>query len=350
MIDFDGDDRIDLRSDTLTRPTPAMYERMARAKLGDDGLDHDPSAAALEEEAASVLGKEAALFVPTCTMANLLAVLAQVKRSEEVLLEASAHMVTTERGAATLTGAFLLGLPGRAGAMDLNRLADALRPEASPLRTALVAMETTHNAAGGTVPTLAHMEAVAGLARSAGVPIHLDGARLLNAAVHLGEPPATLCRHTDTVSLCLSKGLSAPVGAVLAGGRTVIETARRLRKMVGGTQRQVGLMAAAGLEALTTMGARLAEDHARARELAEGIAALGGPLSAALPQTNIVQVDVSRTGRNADRWVADLDAAGLRVRPIGTDRLRLVTHRHIEPADVPRALAAFQRCRERKKE
>ncbi len=344
MIDFDGDGRVDLRSDTLTRPTPGMYERMAQAKLGDDGLDHDPTAAALEKEAASLLGKEAALFVPTCTMANLLAILARVQRSEQVLLEASSHILNTERGAATLTGAFLLGLPGHDGAMNLGALTDALRPGASPLRTALVAMETTHNAAGGTVPSLAHMEAVAGLARSAGVSVHLDGARLLNAAVHLGETPAALCRHTDTVSLCLSKGLSAPVGAVLAGDHAVIGTARRLRKMIGGTQRQVGLMAAAGLEALTTMGGRLAEDHARARELAEGITALGGPLSAPVPQTNIVQVDVSRTGRDADRWVADLDATGLRVRPVGTDRLRLVTHRHIEPADVPRALAAFRQC------
>lgn len=344
MIDYDGDDRIDLRSDTVTRPTPAMHERMRRAKLGDDGLEGDPTAGELEEVAASMLGKEAALFVPTCTMANLLAVLAQVQRSEQVLLEATAHMVTTERGAATLTGAFLLGLPGRDGAMDLDRLSDALRPSSSPLRTALVAMETTHNAAGGTVPSLAHMEALARLARSSGVPVHLDGARLFNAAFALGESPSALTRHTDTVALCLSKGLSAPVGAVLAGDAPVIDTARRLRKMIGGTQRQVGLMAAAGLEALTTMGGRLGEDHARARELADGLNALGGPLSASTPQTNIVQVDVSRTGRDADHWVTALDAAGVRVRPLGTTRLRLVTHRHIEAADVPRAVAAFRLC------
>lgn len=344
MIDYDGDDRVDLRSDTVTRPTPAMHERMRRAKLGDDGLEGDPTAAELEETAATALGKEAALFVPTCTMANLLAILSQVQRSEQILLEATAHMVTTERGAATLTGAFLLGLPGRDGAMDLGRLSDALRPSSSPLRTALVAMETTHNAAGGTVPPLAHMKAVANLARSGGIRVHLDGARLFNAAVALGESPAALAQHTDTVSLCLSKGLSAPVGAVLAGEAPVIATARRLRKMIGGTQRQVGLMAAAGLEALTTMGGRLAEDHARAGELASALNALGGALWASTPQTNIVQVDVSRTGRDADHWVTALDAEGVRVRPLGTTHLRLVTHRHIEAADVPRAVAAFQRC------
>ncbi len=299
MIEFDGDDRVDLRSDTVTRPTAAMHERMRRAKLGDDGLEGDPTARELEEVAASILGKDAALLVPTCTMANLLAVLAQVQRSEQVLLEASAHMVTTERGAATLTGAFLLGLPGRDGAMDLDRLSEALRPSSSPLRTAMVAMETTHNAAGGTVPPLAHMQAVADLARARGARVHLDGARLPNAAIALGEKPAALARHTDTVALCLSKGLSAPVGAVLAGDRAVIEAARRLRKMIGGTQRQVGLMAAAGLEALTTMGDRLGEDHARARDLSDGLNALGGPISAAIPRTNIVQVDVSATGRDA---------------------------------------------------
>lgn len=344
MIDFDGDDGVDLRSDTLTRPTPDMYGRMVSAKLGDDGLDHDPTACELEETTAALLRKDAGLFVPTCTMANLLAVLVQVQRSEQILLEASAHMINTERGAATLTGAFFLGLPGHDGALDLDRLDEALRPSASPLRTALVAVETTHNAAGGMVPSLSHMAAVADMARKAGIPVHCDGARLFNAAVHLGVDPATVAEPLDTISICLSKGLSAPVGAVLVGSARVIDAARRLRKMIGGTQRQVGVMAAAGLEALTTMVPRLAEDHARARELADGITALGSPLTAKTPQTNIVQVDISRTGRDAESWVADLDAAGLRVRPLGTSRLRLVTHRHIEPADIPRALTAFRRC------
>lgn len=335
---------VDLRSDTVTRPTAAMYERMRTAPLGDDGLDGDPTVRELEATTAAILGKTAGLFVPSCTMANLLAILAQVPRSEQILLEAQAHMVTTERGAATFTGAFLLGIPGAAGAMDLDRLEDALRPSAGPLRTAMVAMETSHNAAGGAVPPLAHMAAVAGLARGRGATVHLDGARLFNAATHLGLAPAALAGHADTVSLCLSKGLSAPVGAVLTGPEAVIAQARRIRKMIGGTQRQLGLMAAAGLEAVTVMGARLGEDHARARQLGDGLNGLHPDLSASAPQTNIVQVDLSRTGRDSARWVRDLEDAGLRVRPLGERRLRLVTHRHIGPADIDRAVAAFRTC------
>jgi threonine aldolase len=252
-------------------------------------------------------------------------------------------MLHTERGAATLTGAFLYGIGGTDGAMDLDRLEDALRPGASPLRTAMIALETSHNAAGGTVLPEAHMAAVADIARARGIPVHLDGARLFNAATHLGVAPATLTAHVDTVSLCLSKGLSAPVGAVLAGDGPVIAAARRLRKMIGGTQRQVGIVAAAGLEAITVMGARLAEDHDCARQLSDGLNALPR-LSANAPQTNIVQVDLGRTGRDSARWVADLDAAGIRTRPLGERRLRLVTHRHITADDVVRAVAAFRAC------
>jgi threonine aldolase len=334
---------VDLRSDTVTRPTEAMYARMRTAPLGDDGLDADPTACELEETAAAMLGKAAGLFVPSCTMGNLLAILAQAQRSEQILLEGQAHMLHTERGAATLTGAFLFGIAGTDGAMDLNRLEDALSPAASPLRTAMIALETSHNAAGGTVLSPDHMAAVAELARARGIPVHLDGARLFNAATHLGVRPADIAAHVETVSLCLSKGLSAPVGAVLAGDGPVIAAARRLRKMIGGTQRQVGIVAAAGIEAITVMGARLAEDHARARQLSDGLNALPD-LAASVPQTNIVQVDLGRTGRGSARWVADLDVAGIRTRPLGETRLRLVTHRHIVPADIDRAVAAFRAC------
>jgi threonine aldolase len=337
---------VDLRSDTVTQPTEAMYARMRAAPLGDDGLEGDPTARALEEAAAAILDKEAGLFVPSCTMGNLLAILAQVQRSEQILLEAQAHMINTERGAATLTGAFMLGIAGTAGAMDLNQLEDALRPTASPLRTGLIALETSHNAAGGAVLPLAHMAAVADLARARGIPVHLDGARLFNAATHLGIAPARVAACVDTVSLCLSKGLSAPVGAVLAGSEPVIATARRLRKMIGGTQRQVGVVAAAGLEAITVMGSRLAEDHDRARQLSDGLNTLRPLLSASTPQTNIVQVDLAATGRSSLDWVDDLEAAGVRTRPLGGARLRLVTHRHINAADIERAIAAFRTCLE----
>ena len=335
---------VDLRSDTVTRPTEAMYERMRTAPLGDDGLEGDPTVRELEATTAAMLGKDAGLFVPTCTMANLLAILAQVQRSEQILLEAQAHMVTTERGAATFTGAFLLGITGCRGAMDLNRLEDALRPSASPLRTAMIALETSHNAAGGAVPPVSHMAAVAEMARSRGILVHLDGARLFNAATYLGLAPAKLAVHAGTVSLCLSKGLSAPVGAVLTGPDAVIANARRIRKMIGGTQRQLGIMAAAGLEAVTVMGARLVDDHASARQLSDGLNALHPSISASVPQTNIVQVDLSRTGRGSELWVTDLEAAGVRVRPLGETRLRLVTHRHIGPAEIDKTVAFFGSC------
>lgn len=332
---------VDLRSDTVTHPTAAMYERMRTAPIGDDGLDGDPSVRALEAHVAARLGKEAGLFVPSCTMANLLAVLAQTQRSEQVVLESSAHMYTSERGAATFTGLFYLGVSGTSGAMDLNRLEDALQSGGHKLKTTLVAMETSHNNAGGAVLPLDHMQAVHGMAQAAGAPVHLDGARLFNAAVALGVSAGEIARHADTVSLCLSKGLSAPVGAVLAGSRAVMAKARTLRRMLGGTQRQSGIMAAAGLEGVQAMGDRLAEDHVRARNLSDGINRLAPALSATVPQTNIVQVETADTGMSNAQWVAALQAEGVLTRPWGRTRLRCVTHRHIDDEDIDAAVRAF---------
>ncbi|WP_313624661.1 GntG family PLP-dependent aldolase [Achromobacter sp.] len=332
---------VDLRSDTVTHPTAAMYERMRTAPIGDDGLDGDPTVRELEASVADLLGKEAGLFVPSCTMANLLAVLAQTQRSEQVVLESTAHMYTSERGAATFTGLFYQGVSGTAGAMDLNRLEDALQAGGHKLKTSLVAMETSHNNAGGAVLPLDHMQAVHGMARAAGVPLHLDGARLFNAAVALGVPAADISRYTDTVSLCLSKGLSAPVGAVLAGSQAVVAKARTLRRMLGGTQRQSGIMAAAGLEGVQHMGDRLVEDHVRARRLSDGINRLAPALTATVPQTNIVQVETADTGMSNAEWVAALQAQGVLTRPWGRTRLRCVTHRHIGDADIDAAVQAF---------
>ncbi|WP_447917136.1 threonine aldolase family protein [Achromobacter aegrifaciens] len=333
---------VDLRSDTVTHPTAAMYERMRTAPIGDDGLDGDPTVRELEAYAAAQLGKEAGLFVPSCTMANLLAVLAQTQRSEQVVLESAAHMYTSERGAATFTGLFYLGVPGSDGAMDLNRLEEALLSGGHRLKTALVTMETSHNNAAGAVLPLDHMRALRDMAQAAGVPVHLDGARLYNAAVALDVAVGEIARHADTVSLCLSKGLSAPVGAVLAGSQPVMARARVLRRMLGGTQRQSGIMAAAGLEGVQTMSGRLAEDHARARRLSAGINRLGPALSATEPQTNIVQVETAATGMSNTEWVAALQAAGLLIRPWGRTRLRCVTHRHIGDADIDAAVRAFE--------
>ncbi|TDT99109.1 L-threonine aldolase [Azorhizobium sp. AG788] len=335
---------VDLRSDTVTRPTAAMYERMMAAEVGDDGLDGDPTARELEAYTAQTLGKEAGLFVPSCTMANLLAILAQAERGEQVVLESSAHIYTSERGSGTLTGLFYLPVPGTAGAMDVNALEDALTATGHRLRTALVGMETSHNNAGGAVLPLAHMRTVHDLAHARGARVHLDGARLFNAAVALDVRPAEIAQFADTVSLCLSKGLSAPVGAVLAGPKDTIAKCRPLRRMLGGAQRQIGIMAAAGLEAVRTMGPRLAEDHRRARRLSEGVNALAGAISASNPQTNIIQIDVSRSGRDSGAWVQRLEGIGLLTRPWGKQKLRCVTHREIDDAAIERAIAAFAKA------
>jgi len=336
----------DLRSDTVTRPTPAMYEAMRSAALGDDGLEGDPTVRRLEALVATRLGKEAGLFVPSATMGNLLATLAQAGRQEQVILEAASHMYTSERGAATFTGLFYLGVRGEAGAMDLNVLEEAIRPASGRLKTALLCMETSHNNAGGAVLSLEHMERVFGMAQHRGIRVHLDGARLFNAAVALKAPVGLLAQYADTVSLCLSKGLSAPVGAVLSGPRSTMENARRLRKMLGGTQRQAGIMAAAGIEGVQAMGERLADDHVRAGRLSVALNDLHGNLSASVPDTNIVLVDVSRSGHDSTVWADELGKTGVLVRAWGADRIRCVTHRHIDDAALKLAIDAFRRVAE----
>jgi threonine aldolase len=333
--------RVDLRSDTVTQPTPQMYERIGSAPLGDDGLDGDPTAAELESAAAHMLGKEAALYVPSATMANLLAILAQAERQELVLAEAASHIYVTERGAATLTGTFYEGIAGVDGAMDLDALKEALGPGRNKLRTGVVCMETSHNNAGGAVLPLAHMQAVFEASKGAGAAVHLDGARLMNAAVALGVPAARITACTDTVSLCLSKGLSAPMGAVLAGPAATVERARWFRKLLGGSQRQVGIAAAAGWVAITSMVERLADDHAAARRLAQEIGRMQG-LATNDPQTNIVQVDVTRSGLSAVQWESSLRDLGVLVRPWGKHRLRCVTHRHVGEHEIDVALEAFR--------
>ena len=335
---------IDLRSDTVTLPTPAMFERMRSAPLGDDGLDGDPTARALETLAARTLGKEAGLYVPTATMANLLAVLAQVERHGQVAIEATAHMFLTERGGATLGGVAYVGIPGTAGAMDLRSLEHALQPS-SALRTGLVCMETTHVNAGGAVLPLQHMQAVRELAHAAGARVHVDGARLFNAAVALDVAPAEVARHADTVSVCLSKGLSAPAGAVLAGPEPTLARARRLRKMLGGTQRQIGVLAATGLEAIETMPRQLAHDHAMARRLHEALQGLRpGVIGVTSPATNIVFVELPEAVPDSAAWARELAARGVLIRPWGQRRIRLVTHRHIDEACIDTAAAGFQQA------
>lgn len=341
-----GASLVDLRSDTVTLPTAAMYERMRTAALGDDGLDGDPTARALEALVATTLGKEAGLYVPTATMGNLLAVLSQAGRQSQVVLEASAHMIVSEHAGALFSGVAYTGLPGVAGAMDLDHLELALQPSGA-LRTELVCMETTHVNAGGAVLPLDHMRAVWDMSRNKGVQVHLDGARLFNAAVALNVDVAVIAGYADTVAICLSKGLSAPAGAVLAGPAATIARAKRFRKMLGGTQRQVGVVAAAGLDAIETMPARLAQDHAWASRLSLALrGVLPEPIGITTPSTNIVFIDLPEAIADSAAWADELQKSGVLVRPWGPRRIRLVTHRHIDGASVDAAAAGFRRAAE----
>ena len=334
---------VDLRSDTITRPTEAMLESMREASYGDDSRDGDETVMQLESLASERTGKEAGAFMPSGTMTNLVAVLAHAQRGSEVLLEQGAHILTSELGGvAGLVGAFHRGIPGTRGAMDIDVLREKIRPMTrNNIGTSLVCMETTHNQAGGAVLPLAHMQAVHALAREHGVPVHTDGARLFNAAAALRVDAREIAQHTDSVCFCVSKGLSAPVGSVLCGSHAYIERARAFRRMVGGNMRQAGPLAAAGIIALDTMVDRLKEDHATAQYLAQGLhrvdARLVDPRDV---ETNLVRMDVSASGRTAAQWSDDLKQKGVRVSAASAMTLRFVTHRHVGSVDVDAAVSA----------
>lgn len=338
---------IDLRSDTVTRPTEAMLESMREATLGDDSRDGDATVERLEAVAAGLVGKPAAAFMPSGTMTNLVAVLAHTRRGGEVLLEAGSHILNSELGGITaVAGAFYKGIPGKRGAMDLDALAHTIRGATRQnFGTALVCMETSHNRAGGAVLPLTHLRSVRDVASKHGVPVHIDGARVFNAAAHLGVAAEEIARHGDSICFCVSKGLSAPVGSLLCGGNDFIERARAFRRMVGGNMRQAGPLAAAGIVALETMTARLAEDHATAKRLAQGLNGIDPSLvDPALVDTNIVKVELPAKGPDAAAWSAALAKENIRVSPAERYALRFVTHRHIGDADIDRAIAAFSRA------
>ena len=335
---------IDLRSDTITRPTQAMLESMRDASFGDDSRDGDSTVEALEALAAAMTGKEAAAFMPSGTMTNLVAVLAHTQRGGEVLLESGAHILNSELGGITaVAGAFYKGIPGHRGAMDLERLSEAVRkPTRQNFGTALIAMETSHNRAGGAVLPLAHMKAVHAIAREHGVPVHTDGARLFNAAVALRVDAREIARHTDSVCFCVSKGLSAPVGSLLCGTTSFIDRARAFRRMVGGNMRQAGPLAAAGIVALKTMVERLADDHSTAQRLARSLANIDASLvDASKVETNLVKVELPKDGDTAAQYSQRLERAGIRVNPCERYALRFVTHRHIDESHIDATSEAF---------
>ncbi len=336
---------IDLRSDTVTRPTEAMLESMREATFGDDSREGDATVQKLEAMAAERTGKEASAFMPSGTMTNLVAMLAHGGRGGEVLLEEGSHTLNAELGGiAGVAGLFYRGVPGQRGAMDLDALREAIRLTTRyHMGTALIWMENTHNRAGGAVLPLAHMGAIYDLARERGIPVHLDGARIFNAAISLAVSPSEIAQYSDSVCFCVSKGLSAPVGSILSGSKEFIERARAYRRMVGGNMRQAGPLAAAGIVALETMVDRLAEDHQTAKRFAESLNRIDTSLCDPRDvETNLVRVDVTTSGRRAAQWSADLKAKGVLVAPADSYTLRFVTHRHIGPADVDTAVSAIE--------
>ncbi|MEJ5357982.1 MAG: low-specificity L-threonine aldolase [Desulfobacterales bacterium] len=334
---------IELRSDTMTRPTPAMRRAMAEAEVGDDVFGEDPTVNRLEEKAAALLGKEAALFVTSGTQANLVAILAHCGRGEEMILGDRAHSFFFEQGgSAAVASVHPRTVKNRPdGTMDPAELEAAIRPENIHFpRTALICLENTHNLCNGAPLALPYLETVAALARRHGVRLHVDGARLFNAAVALGATAAALAAPADSVCFCLSKGLAAPAGSLLCGGRDFIARARRARKLLGGGMRQAGVLAAAGLVALEEMVGRLAEDHENARRLAMGLAAIGGiAIDPQAVRTNIVYFEVVKPGLSAEALVAALRREGVRLLAVGPQTLRAVTHYEVSARDIAITLA-----------
>jgi threonine aldolase len=337
-------DWVDLRSDTVTRPTPAMRKAMAEAEVGDDVYGEDPTVNRLQEKAAALTGKEAALFFPSGTMANQTAVKIHTQPGEEVICEAACHIYNIETGMmAAFSGVLPRPIEGRRGVLDPAKVVAAIRPSSYYLaRTSLLAVENTHNLAGGTVMTVEEGRALGEAARSHGLATHLDGARIFNAAAALGVKARELAEPFDTVQFCVSKGLGAPVGSLLCGSGPLVEKARKVRKMLGGGMRQAGILAAAGLVALDQMVGRLAEDHRRARTLAEHMASLAPfDLDLATVQTNIVMTRV-RPPYSAPAIGEALKERGVLCHVVGLDLLRFVTHHDVDDAGIGRAMEALK--------
>lgn len=336
---------IDLRSDTVTLPSPEMRQAISRAELGDDVFGEDPTVRRLEQKLADLVGAEAALLVASGTMGNLVCVLTHCGRGDEVILGDQSHTFYYEAGGiSALGGVHPHTIPNQGdGTLRLEDIRVAIRPDNVHFpRTRLICLENTHNRCGGAVLSVEYADAVASLAHENGLTVHLDGARIFNAAVALGVDVKMLTRRVDSVSVCLSKGLAAPVGSVVCGSRSFIGQARRVRKSLGGGMRQAGIIAAAGLVALDAMIDRIRDDHANAAHLAQGIADLHG-LQINVPgvQTNIVYFDVLRKGLSAETLVSRLAERGVKMLCSGPGRIRAVTHYGIDCDDIDRTLSAM---------
>ena len=336
---------IDLRSDTITLPTEEMRQAMYKAELGDDVFGEDPTVNHLEQLTARLIGKEASLFTPSGTMSNLLAVLAQTRPGDEIILGSEAHMLWYEvGGAAAIGGVVMRTIPNNAdGTMELHVVREAIR--ANDLHfppTTLLCLENTHNRCGGAVLTPKYPEGIAEIAHQRGLCVHLDGARIFNAAVALDVTVSELARFADSVCFCLSKGLSAPVGSLLCGTQEFVKRARKLRKMLGGGMRQCGIIAAAGIVAIERGITRLAEDHATAQKLAQGLASIPGIIiDPDKVQTNIVVFEPS-TALSATDFIEQMNARGVKLTYFGGSIIRAVTHRMVNITDIDEVLVRIE--------
>lgn len=337
---------VDLRSDTVTRPTPGMLEAMMKAEVGDDVFGDDPTVNALQERVADLLGKEAALFVPSGTMGNQISINAHTQPGQEIIVERDSHIVNYECGSsAMLAGVQLNIVDGKQGIMTRDQVEAAIRPpDVHQPQTALICLENTHNRAGGVIYPLEHIQAIAELARQRGLKMHLDGARLWNASVATGIPLREYARYFDSVMLCFSKGLGAPIGSIIVGSKSFIQRAHYYRKAYGGGMRQVGILAAAAMYALDHHRQRLADDHRRARQLAEALAELPGiHIDLSTVQTNIVIFQVKHSRYTAQQLTEALKKEGILMIPIGPDRIRAVTHLDVDDEGIHHTIATLQR-------
>lgn len=336
---------IDLRSDTVTLPTPQMREAIARAELGDDVYGEDPTVNRVQELAARLTGKEAALLVASGTMANLIALLVHCPRGRKAILGSKSHTFVYEAGGGSAVGGIVMAPVTNleTGAIDLAELEHELATssDAHFAQPALLALENTHNNCGGVAVPASHMADAAAMARRHRVAVHLDGARIFNAAIALETTVATLSGYADSVSFCLSKGLACPVGSLLCGSREFIEQAHRVRKLLGGGMRQAGIIAAAGVVALDSMVERLAEDHLNARALAEGLRLVAGiNVQASSKRTNMVFFEIDGDETAARKFQTELKERDVLIGPRGANTFRAVTHYGIDRAAIDRAVSA----------
>jgi threonine aldolase len=344
-------DFIDLRSDTVTKPTPPMRKAMAEAEVGDDVFGEDPTVNALQEKVAKLMGKETAIFVPSGTMANQLAIKSHTQPGDEVIIEATSHPYNFEGGAgAALSGVQFYCLKGLRGILDASQIEEAIRSEDHHFPvTRLICLENTHNRGGGSIYPIEKIAQIYRLAKSKGLLIHLDGARLWNASVATGIKPHEYAQWADSVSVCLSKGLGAPIGSIVAGSKTFIDRVHRFRKMFGGGMRQVGIIAAAGIYALDHHFERLKEDHQNAKHLALGLKELKGvSIDPDQVETNIIIFNIANTGMTAPQMAEAMKRNGVLIHPIGKTQIRLVTHLDVSSEDIEKALKAFEKVLARK--